>query len=934
MELKVGEQPGRCACEEEEADADDEDMDQLLAQELAALGPDPSRISCSSSSAWALMQPAEAGLAPSGNNVFGKGAQEDDSEDDNDEPDVFRALRDAVARRERFLTDVSQTLWDVQQELGVGGVQMVADALVVGAEEQVAAASEGGSAVEVLKAEGSPACGLSAAPATASAVAQNQHQAPPCTSSATPQPAPQPSQPTQLLAAQQAAAAQRAAARTAQLQELAMRASEHGRRCIAASRITRSWRQYRGSAPRAARLAAVTRLQAAVRGMAARRRCAQLRQARDALVAVWTALEAAATATAVATKLSEAAAAGVGAEAEAAVASFRSGLEAAGRGLQEAAHAGSYAAYAAAHEAAARYVQLASQVCKCQEVFRRRQARAWEALSSAVASAPARLAAAAAELATELGVPAAQVTAAIEQARTRNARAAADVAAAAAVMPFDAAALEQAVATCNQLGLGADATAARVVVERRRHAALAQLWGVCTLGDVVVPAQVKEKGATAAAATAAASKAGEQHIGSASTGAAAQQVIANCRALGLLPEAFEAERRLQVACTAALQHLRDATSCSTGAEAAAALQRALGMGVGAEEVEGAMQRLHERQESARIQLMHGAQEGSISEFLQAYEAAAVVGVDSDHIKQEAVAFQSRRQASAKQLASAARACCTVLRATAASTDVLTLCQDWCCQAQQSAGLLAGLPNQQLLPSAVTDAMQHLATCDARCTALGATSSIHHAWQAVASLCQELQAGASSVVAQGCVLQDGDQALVMPPPWEGAEAVEVGDAFTLSCSSRLPDAGCVQQARLEPSAARQWRTQCQAAKRKAASCSEVTAQPAGAVEQIKACEPAPPPVSSRSCPNTLLAAKVQVTLGGSSSNLLTATELDMSLEQVESIQGLASYCPNLRVLRLDGNHLSSLEGVADLSQLRDLHAQVRVVLEFETLSADI
>ena len=235
MELKVGEQPSRCACEEEEADADDEDMDQLLAQELAALGPDPSRISCSSSSAWALMQPAEAGLAPSGNNVFGKGAQEDDSEDDNDEPDVFRALRDAVARRERFLTDVSQTLWDVQQELGVGGVQMVADALVVGAEEQVAAASEGGSAVEVLKAEGSPACGLSAAPATASAVAQNQHQAPPCTSSATPQPAPQPSQPTQLLAAQQAAAAQRAAARTAQLQELAMRASEHGRRCIPSS---------------------------------------------------------------------------------------------------------------------------------------------------------------------------------------------------------------------------------------------------------------------------------------------------------------------------------------------------------------------------------------------------------------------------------------------------------------------------------------------------------------------------------------------------------------------------------------------------------------------------------------------------------------------------------------------------------------------------
>jgi hypothetical protein len=86
--------------------------DQLLARELAALGPEPSHALSAgdgSSGFWPPLPPLQ---------LHDDDSDGDCGSDDDGEPEVFKALRRAVARRGRFLDDVSAALSDVRQELG------------------------------------------------------------------------------------------------------------------------------------------------------------------------------------------------------------------------------------------------------------------------------------------------------------------------------------------------------------------------------------------------------------------------------------------------------------------------------------------------------------------------------------------------------------------------------------------------------------------------------------------------------------------------------------------------------------------------------------------------------------------------------------------------------------------------------------------------
>lgn len=85
---------------------------------------------------------------------------------------------------------------------------------------------------------------------------------------------------------QAAAAEAREAAQAAVRQQLQQQAEEAARSYMAAWRIARAWQAYRCSAAYTNKVAAVVVLQAAVRGVAARRLAGQLRRHRELLLAL------------------------------------------------------------------------------------------------------------------------------------------------------------------------------------------------------------------------------------------------------------------------------------------------------------------------------------------------------------------------------------------------------------------------------------------------------------------------------------------------------------------------------------------------------------------------------------------------------------------------------------------------------------------------
>ncbi|GBF87402.1 hypothetical protein Rsub_00113 [Raphidocelis subcapitata] len=763
------------------------------------------------------------------------------------------------------------------------------------------------------------------------------------------------------MAEQEAAARRREAQRATALRELERRAAEHGQRCLAALRIARAWRAYVAGPRRAARVTAAVRLQAGARGMAARRRCAALRRARDALAALRAELERAG-AGAAAAALADARAAGAGDDAEALVSRHEAEVRAAAGGLRAAASTGSHAAHAAAQAAASRLWELAPLARDCAAAFEARRWAARRALVEAAASSPARCVAAAAEVAAGLGVPAAEVAAAVEGARRRDAEAAARAAAAAAAAPFDPAALEAALADCQRLGLGADAAAARVSVEQRRRTALGRLQNACAF-EGLLPAEAPPEQRPAGGGE----PAGQSLTGH---GAAAAAAIAECKGLGLCEAALYAQRRLDAARVEALRRLRQAAAQGAGAGAALALQRALGLGVGEAEAEAALQPLRKRQAEAADALAVASEKGTAADFADAAQQAADLGCCEQLRQQAFTRFRGRRQAAAGHMSEAARACCAALDGCSDGDGACTAVLEEAvaslagAQTRPSGGPqnapAQGAPARQL-PCVVVEALERVRACATECGALGVTACVRHALRAIQLHARAWRAAAEAVVVRSTVARDG-WGLPDPQPWAdedsgakgGATVIDEGSA---SVSGAISNSGGVPDAVLLAAGAGRWFGSSEPdasgepwqAQRTALRGSAAVAEALAAARDCKAAlVQAEPPhcaapaaalaaqdvycqsgASAGTWTDPALAAKVRANLGGAAPAL--ASELDVSLEGLDCAEGLAQHCPGLQVLRLDGNRLSRLDGVSGLRELRELHVKNNRLRELPLLA---
>jgi hypothetical protein len=259
---------------------------------------------------------------------------------------------------------------------------------------------------------------------------------------------------------------------------------------MAAWRIARAWQAYKRSPARTAKLQAAECLQAACRGVAARRLAQQLRlqqqllvelqqalqqgqqaavqqaaeraRAAGALVSVWLIdctvylasvhqplhasfrplptslrichIDFSATVvpslTACAGVCSHVFPAGCGAEVDQALVAHSMSMSTAVQQLQHAAGYGNHAAYTAAAAIAGRFPGLQEQLSSCKQVYDRRRQAAEQALAAAVASLPLAQVQGAVDVALQLGLPGKQLAAALDAARARDAAAAARVAAA------------------------------------------------------------------------------------------------------------------------------------------------------------------------------------------------------------------------------------------------------------------------------------------------------------------------------------------------------------------------------------------------------------------------------------------------------------------------------------------------------------------------
>jgi hypothetical protein len=731
------------------------------------------------------------------------------------------------------------------------------------------------------------------------------------------------------LALQEAAATQRAAARQEALRVLEEKAAAAARRCLAASRIARAWRRFRASPAHAARTAAAARMQSAVRGWAARRRLGALRRARDALAAVQSELErgegGAESAARLDRALEAAVGAGAGSQAHSAVSAFAAASEEAARALQQAATSDTHAAHVAAQEQAVRFIALRSLANRCAADFAARQGAAAAALFEAALASPARTVTAAAEAATVLGVSLSEVSTALAQARTRDAAAAATVAAAAAAAPFDPAALAAAAAVCERIGLGADVAAAMAIVERRRRVARKRLQQACAFGDLLPPAV---PGAAARQA---------EEVVRGERGPAALEAIAGARDIGLESEACAAEARVSEAQAEALRRAEAEAERGCGPGTTAALARARSVGLSNEELGSALRRLQGHRDKATAALGAAAASGSYAAFARAWGQAVTVGCPPETLQAQADAFQSRRRAAASCTAAAARACCQELCRSCNGTApeaVGAITATWCsalgalqsdlqCEVGESdAGPQQQAPSStaaQLPPSCGGDeSLRQLATAVAECRQLRTAASARHALRAVGLQAGWLEQEARSMVARGTLLVEPWGVPEHAPAWVGVEA---GQGAGHWCRDGSVGSGGGQQSAAAPGAwsalhlahlvgvaaepggcvsmAQQWRTQQVAIEKLAAPV-------LGHFAPLAAAGPPAPRVQQLACVgdggsgggdgggvNAALAAKVCANLGGAAEPSL-ATELDLSLEQVDCVQGLDRHCPQLQV----------------------------------------
>lgn len=593
-------------------------------------------------------------------------------------------------------------------------------------------------------------------------------------------------------AVQAAAAAARQAVQAAARQQLKQQAEAAAVSYMSAWRIARAWQTYRHSPAHAAKLVAVVTLQAAVRGAAARQLLQQMRRRHRVLTALHAAessgqLDALQLAAAEASSAGRSTgrrrchaqhpalpegslcdssqfmpsnlhcllplfAAGLQDEAHQALTRFQAAAQAAARDLQQAAEAGTHAAFVAAAAAAARYSTPEAACNECAARFKSRQEAAAQAVQAAVSALPLPLplpqVQCAVHVALELGVPGKDLAAAVEAARARDAAAVARLSSAVQALSthsdcvLSRASTSGAGASTAGTAPGSNGSGSRGISSGAFDAS--DFW------DAVAVCRQYSKTQEAAAAADAALQQCRQRAAAQLTQAAeaadcagtVKQLLSWCSSLGGLQQECSAaagrlSARQQQLCSE-LTALLAQPAC-TAATAQQLLQQARALDVPTEALAAAEAQLRDWQAAAEQQCLEAARAGSLQQLQDAVEKAKQRCLKPNGVQHCWQVMQDCQQEAAKHLAAAAAVlCAAVQHAGVVPAGVEPVLQQLMQQCQQCTVLeVTGTSSEKQQESADSlgvhlQELQHQAAC---CLRLGLTTNVAAAVQAAALACQ-------------------------------------------------------------------------------------------------------------------------------------------------------------------------------------------------------